>query len=72
MPDISQWGKYGWSYLAADLTGAEKRYQSLLPKWGEERSVGLSTSRVLQSALLKINKSTTQRALKEALSGGRN
>jgi hypothetical protein len=34
MPTPAQWGIYGWSYLAGDLAGAEKRYQSLLPKWG--------------------------------------
>jgi hypothetical protein len=50
MPDISVWGKYGWTYLAGDLAGAEKRYQSLLPKWGIDRPVGLSTSRILEEA----------------------
>jgi hypothetical protein len=48
MPDISLWGTFGWSYLGGDLAGAERRYQSLLPKmytstrefspreWGEQ------------------------------------
>jgi hypothetical protein len=36
MPDVSNWGVYGWSYLATDLAGAERRYQSLLRKWGND------------------------------------
>lgn len=42
MADVSQWGTYGWSYLAEDLAGAEKKYASLLPEWGESRPIGLA------------------------------
>lgn len=41
MPTPAQWGIYGWSYLAGDLAGAEKRYESLLARWGEGRPHGL-------------------------------
>jgi hypothetical protein len=50
MPTPAQWGTYGWTYLAADLAGAERRYQSLLPRWGEDRPFGRSTGRVLEEA----------------------
>lgn len=33
-PSSEQWGDYGWSYKVEDLAGAEKRFASLLPKWG--------------------------------------
>jgi hypothetical protein len=34
-PRTSDWGTYGWSYLANDRAGAEKRFSSLLPKYGK-------------------------------------
>jgi hypothetical protein len=37
MPTLYQWGTYGWSYLAEDLAGAERRYQGLLAKWGDQQ-----------------------------------
>jgi hypothetical protein len=39
MPTPAEWGRYGWIYLASDLAGAEKRYASLLSRWGEDRQV---------------------------------
>jgi hypothetical protein len=48
LPTPAQWGTYGWSYLAGDLTGAERRYQSLLPKWGESPRSGGLASRAIE------------------------
>src|SRR5258705_7469486 len=33
-PSNEEWGAYGWSNQARDLAGAQKRFDSLLPKWG--------------------------------------
>jgi hypothetical protein len=33
-PINEEWGTYGWSYQALDLAGAQKRFDSLLTKWG--------------------------------------
>ena len=33
-PGNEDWGMYGWSYQALDLAGAQKRFDSLLYKWG--------------------------------------
>jgi hypothetical protein len=38
MPTTSQWGRYGWSYLASDLAGAERRYDGLQAVWGWARA----------------------------------
>ena len=35
-PGNEDWGTYGWSYLASDLAGAQKRFDSLLPKWASD------------------------------------
>jgi hypothetical protein len=33
-PGNEVWGAYGWSYQARDSVGAQKRFGTLLPKWG--------------------------------------
>jgi hypothetical protein len=35
-PGNEDWGTYGWSYLASDLPGAQKRFEHLLPKWASD------------------------------------
>ena len=35
-PGNEDWGTCGWSYLVSDLAGAQKRFDSLLPKWASD------------------------------------
>jgi hypothetical protein len=37
-PSSEEWGTYGFTFLARDPSGAQKRVLNLLPKWGENVS----------------------------------